>query len=77
MFPRKVGRKDDPIAADRQALGRQKRALERFAAAVAAEASAGRDDAVARYVGTPAASHDVADGARGARPARTRCDFAV
>jgi hypothetical protein len=38
-----------------------------FAAAVSAQATTGRDDAVGRDAGAAAVAHDVADGARGAR----------
>src|SRR5262245_43618047 len=59
------------------ALRDEQRSLEHLAAAVAAEPSPGGYHAVARHIGTAAALHDVADGARGARPAGERGDVAV
>src|SRR5207253_9260800 len=51
--------------------------LQCFLPAVPAEASARRDHAVARDVGPPAAAHDVADGACGARATGQPGDVAV
>src|SRR5207244_6117616 len=53
------------------------RPLQHLVAAVAAEASAGRDHAVAGHVGAAASFHDVADGARGARASCELGDVAV
>ena len=62
---------------DDDAFRHEQRSLQHLAAAVAAQPSAGGDHAVARDVGPAAAAHDVADGARRARPAGERRDLAV
>src|SRR5262245_10622287 len=63
-------RHDDPF-------GDEQRSLQHLAAAVPAQAPAGRDDAVAGNVGPVAVAHDVSDGPRRARFAGQRRDVAV
>src|SRR5436853_4179484 len=62
---------------DLDPLGAQQLPLHLQIAAVAAQAAAGRDDAVARDARCAAAAHDVADRARGARLAGERGDVSV
>ena len=66
-----------PRAADGDAFSDEQRALQRLAAAVAAEAATGGDHAVAGHIAPAAALHDVANGARRARSAGELGDFAV
>jgi hypothetical protein len=62
----------DARAADRHAFRDEQCAFERFIAAVTAKPAAGSDDAVTWHIGAAAFTHDVADGARGARAASQR-----
>jgi hypothetical protein len=59
-------------AADANAFRDQQRPLERFVTAVAAQSPAGRDHAMAGYIGPAAPPHDITHGARGAR-ATSQC----
>jgi hypothetical protein len=67
----------DPSARHDDPIGDQERTLQRLAAAISAQPSAGRDHAMAGDARRAAALHDVADGTRGARNARRGGDVAV
>ena len=67
----------DPFPADHDPFSPEQRPLERRRSAIPAEPAGRRDHAVAGDVLRPAVTHDVADRARGARPAGEFSDIAV
>jgi hypothetical protein len=66
-----------PCPSHRKTFRLEQRPLQRCIAAISAETSRRRDDAVARHIAGPAGAHDVADGPRRTRPSRRRRDVAV
>ena len=59
-----MGSELEPRTGEGDPLGHEEAALDLLVAAIAAEPACRRNHAVARHVGPPARSHDVADGAR-------------